>query len=172
MTLCPYCNKFQPTTGCRVPRCGGFVCPCSGRCNREEKFSPGEHAALDQRVTSQASGGRVLPRQNDADLQPDDLVNGSSKCSPADQALLADLRWHWDEAYNINCVRGSWIARFKNDTMELVADSADDLRKLIRKDYLDRTRSRQSGQTGVRGGTRVVGNGERALRALGHEGVI
>src|SRR6266699_3218071 len=48
MTLCPYCDRFQPTTACRVPRCGGFVCPCSGRCNREEKFSTAEHIARHQ----------------------------------------------------------------------------------------------------------------------------
>ncbi len=45
MTLCPYCGEFQPTTGCPVPGCGGFVCPCSGRCNRAESFDPAAHAA-------------------------------------------------------------------------------------------------------------------------------
>ena len=47
VTLCPYCDQFQPTTRCPVPGCGGFVCPCSGRCNRAEHWDPAAHAAAD-----------------------------------------------------------------------------------------------------------------------------
>jgi hypothetical protein len=46
MTLCPYCDEFQSTTPCSVPLCGGFVCPCSGRCNREERYNPLAHQEL------------------------------------------------------------------------------------------------------------------------------
>jgi hypothetical protein len=28
-----------------VPGCGGFVCPCSDRCNRAESFDPAGHEA-------------------------------------------------------------------------------------------------------------------------------
>ncbi len=57
MTLCPYCDQFQPTTGCPVPQCGGFVCPCSGRCNRQERFSPAAHAEIMQRSASEPTPG-------------------------------------------------------------------------------------------------------------------
>lgn len=57
MTLCPYCNQFQPTTPCTVPRCGGYVCPCSGRCNRQERFSPAAHAELAQRMNAEPVPG-------------------------------------------------------------------------------------------------------------------
>lgn len=53
MTLCPYCDQFQATTICLVPRCGGYVCPCSDRCNREEKFNPAAHQEAKQQAARQ-----------------------------------------------------------------------------------------------------------------------
>ena len=165
MTLCPYSNKFQPTTRCQVPHCGGFVCPCSGRCNREEKFSPDAHAELNQKSMQDEFCELAADREPGAyaDVPP---------ISAGDDAALIDLRWHWDEAYEIDCSGGAWVARFKADTVSLSGGSADALRKLIRQDYLDRTSPEQSGRAGARTGALVVGNGERALRLLRGEGII
>ena len=50
---------------------------------------------------------------------------------------LADLRWHWGDAYEIN-----WSSAFRgvrrDNGPELMAASADELRALIRSDYLRR----------------------------------
>ena len=165
MTLCPYCNQFQPTTNCQVPHCAGFVCPCSGRCNREEKFSPDEHAALSQQAELD------VPGQPTAVCELGSSHGDAAAISAADEAALTDLRWHWDEAYEIDCSGGAWVARFKADTATISASSDGELRKLIRRDYFDRTSPGRSGQGAVTRGL-VVGNGERALRQLRVEGII
>lgn len=50
---------------------------------------------------------------------------------------LADLRWHWDEAYRI-----WWDGKFRaarlDDGATLAADTADDLRELILGNYHQR----------------------------------
>ncbi len=171
MTLCPYCNKFQPTTRCQVPHCGGFVCPCCSRCNRAEKFSPAAHAALGQQAAPHANG-RLSPDGAKAD-EPGSVPEDTSAAGADEQEALADLRWHWEEAYEINRAGQTWTARFKADTATLSADSADELRKLIRQDYFDRKTLERSGQaTAGTTGDPVVGAGERALRLLRDEGVI
>ncbi len=166
MTLCPYCNMFQATTNCQVPHCGGFVCPCSGRCNREEKFSPDAHAELNQQEVLN------VPSQLTASCQPGGAHGDAAAISAEDEAALTDLRWHWDEAYEIDCSDGAWEARFRADTATLSAASDGELRKLIRQDYLDRTLPERSGQDGARTGALGAGNGERVLRHLRDEGII
>ena len=37
---------------------------------------------------------------------------GDLNSAPDDQEQLADLRWHWDLAYEINLCGGTWTARF------------------------------------------------------------
>jgi hypothetical protein len=45
------------------------------------------------------------------------------------------LRHHWGTAYSITYYRGQWLAA-RHDTREvLTAESASELRKLMREDY-------------------------------------
>ena len=50
---------------------------------------------------------------------------------------LADLRWHWDEDYDI-----AWDGRFRarrlDDGATLAADTAEELDQRIRRDYVER----------------------------------
>ena len=89
-----------------------------------------------------------------------------------DQEELADLRWHWDLAYEIDLSWGTWIARFLGGESSLEADSADELRRLIWADYASRKAADASGgsQDGTPG--EGIGEGERALRRLLDEGLI
>jgi hypothetical protein len=57
---------------------------------------------------------------------------------PEEEDQLADLRWHWDTAYEISRTGEKWTARFLAGTNILTASSADDLRRLIRADFLFR----------------------------------
>ncbi len=72
---------------------------------------------------------------------------------------LAELRWHWNSAYVIDCRDDAWTARFHDGMAVLSAVSADDLRTLIWEDYSNRKWS-------------TAGTGERALRQLREDGVI
>jgi hypothetical protein len=85
---------------------------------------------------------------------------------------LADLRWHWDLAYEIDRSRDIWSARFLGGEGRLLACSAEELRSLIRADYALRKAAAATG--GVQNGTPDDGicAGERALRRLLEEGVI
>jgi hypothetical protein len=79
---------------------------------------------------------------------------------PDDLEQLADLRWHWDLAYEINLSEDTWTAEFLGGPGKLSAGSADELRNLIRADYA----ARKAAET-VCGGPEM-GEGERALRRL------
>jgi hypothetical protein len=53
---------------------------------------------------------------------------------------LTGLRWHWDTAYSIGLGDGIWTAvPHVEPATILTADSADELRALIRADYTQRT---------------------------------
>jgi hypothetical protein len=57
---------------------------------------------------------------------------------PFVDGALAELRWHWDEAYSITILDGRWIAQ-RHDTRETVtADSAEALNQAIYEDYTRR----------------------------------
>jgi hypothetical protein len=56
---------------------------------------------------------------------------------------LADLRWHWGDAYEINWA-GAFRGARRDNGLELVAESADELRALIRSDYSRRQVPRRS----------------------------
>jgi hypothetical protein len=92
--------------------------------------------------------------------------------SPDEEEQLADLRWHWDTAYEITRNGETWTGRFLAGPEILTAPSADDLRGLIREDYLFRSSAAalEDSRPAVRG--REMGAGERALRRLRDEGVI
>jgi len=89
-----------------------------------------------------------------------------------DQDELADLRWHWDRAYEIDLSADTWTARFLGGPGSLEAGSAEELRRLIWADYASRKAADASGvsQDGTPGDG--VGAGERALRRLLDEGLI
>jgi len=59
---------------------------------------------------------------------------------------LADLRWHWDGAYEINWA-GVFRAVRRDNGLALQAGSADELRTLIRFDYTRRPVRRRSRRT-------------------------
>ena len=96
---------------------------------------------------------------------------GDLNSAPDDQEQLADLRWHWDLAYEINLCGGTWTARFLTGADMLSAASADDLRRRIRADYTSRTAAATSGTATSAGGV-DAGPGVQALRRLRDEGVI
>ena len=50
---------------------------------------------------------------------------------------IADLRWHWDEAYDITW-DGRFLARRLDDGGYLEADTAEELGERIRRDYTER----------------------------------
>jgi hypothetical protein len=85
---------------------------------------------------------------------------------PTEQEQLADLRWHWDLAYEINLSGETWTARFLGGPGTLLAGSADELRDLIRADYAARKAAEAAD------GTLEMGEGERALRRLVDEGLV
>jgi hypothetical protein len=99
-------------------------------------------------------------------------MNRGPWCPGDDEEELASLRWHWDTAYEINLSAGTWTARFLPGTDTLTADSAADLRHLIRADYLSRHPGQASEDAPPETAGRDVGAGERALRRLRDEGVI
>ena len=100
--------------------------------------------------------------------QPDGQVP-----SEQEAAALADVRWHWDQAYEINCVAGTWTARYVDDTALLSAASEPALRALIRQDYFER-RAEEIGalRAAIDAENAAMGAGERALRKLAEDGVI
>ena len=167
MTLCPYCDQFQATTICLIPRCAGYVCPICGRCNREEKFNPAAHGEAAQRAKPSATSP-AEPWANRHDDHPGD----GHAVTAAEAAALADIRWHWGEAYDINCAAGTWTARYLTDRAVLSASSEPELRKLIRQDHSDRRSVELADLRAEIQGRAAVGAGERALRRLSDEGVI
>lgn len=61
---------------------------------------------------------------------------GGTVLGPGDEADLIDLAFHWNEAYDIAVLDGIWTARaICNPLTVLTADTADELRTMIRSDY-------------------------------------
>jgi hypothetical protein len=62
------------------------------------------------------------------------------------QTILNDLRWHWDDAYDITYRDGAWLAAPKNDPFAVISrDSSGELREAIRQDYAERSGRRFGG---------------------------
>ena len=56
--------------------------------------------------------------------------------SREDQDDLAGLAWNWEGAYDFKVADGVWVATSLADPATvLTADSADELRRLVRADY-------------------------------------
>jgi hypothetical protein len=64
------------------------------------------------------------------------------------QTMLNDLRWHWDDAYKINCREGVWLAVPLSDPFAIISrDSHAELREAIRQDYAERAGRRSAGNS-------------------------
>jgi hypothetical protein len=64
------------------------------------------------------------------------------------QSALTDLRWHWDDAYEINCVDGSWQAVPLLDPSAIISrDSSMELREALRRDYATQAGRRWAGNS-------------------------
>jgi hypothetical protein len=62
-----------------------------------------------------------------------------------DGAALDDLRWHYGEAYLIDCLSDRWIAQRRDSHATMSADSPDGLLAKIRADYAAQPVSRATG---------------------------
>lgn len=59
--------------------------------------------------------------------------------TPDEEADLRDLSWHWDGAYAFRVTEGVWTATPLIDpSAVLTADSAYELREMVRRDYGER----------------------------------
>ena len=56
---------------------------------------------------------------------------------------LDELRWHWGEAYLIQCISGRWVAQRRDSHETMSADSPVTLREKITADYSARPVGRQ-----------------------------
>ena len=55
------------------------------------------------------------------------------------QTTLNDLRWHWEDAYRIDCRDGVWMAVPLTDPfVTITADSSTELLTKLRYDYAGR----------------------------------
>ena len=77
----------------------------------------------------------------DASLTSVDLI-GSAAMNAELQSELNDLKFHWDEMYEISYDEKAmeWSARFKGADYELIGRTGDELRHAIRLDYQERRR--------------------------------
>jgi hypothetical protein len=64
------------------------------------------------------------------------MAHDEERCRRAGE--LADLRWHWDEAYVITLAHGMFRAERRDDGAAVSCATAGGLRVLIREDYAAR----------------------------------
>jgi hypothetical protein len=61
------------------------------------------------------------------------------------QAMLNEIRYHWQDAYYVSYTDGVWSASpFDDRTVLITADSGMELRTKIRYDYAERAVQRQA----------------------------
>jgi hypothetical protein len=59
--------------------------------------------------------------------------------SKEDQSSLLDLAWHWESAYTISVIERAWQAVSEVEpSAALTADTAEELRQIVRQDYSSR----------------------------------
>ena len=64
------------------------------------------------------------------------------------RSMLNDLRWHWEDAYRIDCREGVWLAVSLSDPfMTISRGSSVELREALRKDYAERAGRRSAGNS-------------------------
>jgi len=64
--------------------------------------------------------------------------DGTERRRDPRQCALADLRWHWGEAYEISEALGVWRAVRLDNGLTLVAIDPEELRALVVRDYTSR----------------------------------
>jgi hypothetical protein len=68
--------------------------------------------------------------------EPGEIDLQAAGLSRSDASELADLRFHWDEAYTISWADGVYrAARMSQPSVVLTADTCHELRQQIRDDY-------------------------------------
>lgn len=83
----------------------------------------------DQPAEELDSSEDTAMEQGDSDLRAAGLTRSEA-------SELADLKFHWDEAYSISWIDGVYrAARMSEPSVVLTADSCDELRQQIRDDY-------------------------------------
>lgn len=69
-------------------------------------------------------------------MEPDRSDEPVKGLSRSDASELADLKFHWDEAYTIDWIDGVYrAARMAQPSVVLTADTCHELRMQIRDDY-------------------------------------
>jgi len=64
------------------------------------------------------------------------------------QTMLNDLRWHWEDAYSIDCREGVWLAVSLSDPFVTISrGNAAELREALRQDYAERAGRRWAGNS-------------------------
>jgi hypothetical protein len=75
-------------------------------------------------------------RGEEADAEPADCDLRAAGLSRSEASELADLKFHWDEAYAISWSDGVYrAARMGEPSVVLTADTCHELRQQIRDDY-------------------------------------
>jgi hypothetical protein len=64
------------------------------------------------------------------------------------QTALNDLRWHWEDAYSIDCREGVWLAVSLSDPFVTISrGTSAELREALRQDYPERAGRRGAGNS-------------------------
>ena len=64
------------------------------------------------------------------------------------RSVLNDLRWHWEDAYSIDCREGVWLADSLSDPFVTISrGNAAELREALRQDYAERAGRRWAGSS-------------------------
>ena len=87
--------------------------------------------------------GRSPVRQMDESrlVLPGTVRGSRAVLTPEEQTDLISLTFHWDTAYRFEVVDGVWRATSHGDpSTVLTADTAWELRQLVRDDYAARTK--------------------------------
>jgi len=75
------------------------------------------------------------------------VADGADDYADVERGMqLADLRWHWGDAYEITWA-GEFLGVRRDNGLALQAESAEELRALIRSDYTRRPVARRSRRT-------------------------
>ncbi len=64
------------------------------------------------------------------------------------QTILNDLRWHWEDHYQIDFRDGKWLAAPMHDPFAIIErETSGELREAIRRDYAERSARRFGGNS-------------------------